>query len=127
MIWAGIVVLIIIAGGAWYLGTQKEEAAPTAQTNQNFGTYNYECDEHVIFSATIASDMSSIAVKATGSGTYPPESMLMKKTATSGVRYEGSGVVLTAKGETITLGEGDSAINCSPVSNPNEAPFNFGD
>ena len=127
MIWVGIVVLVIIAGGAWYLGTQKTEQTSMAQTNQNFGTYNYECDEHVMFSATMASDMSSVAIKATGTGTYPPASTLSKKTASSGVRYEGNGVVFTAKGETVTLGEGDSAINCSPVSTPGEAPFNFGD
>ncbi len=71
--------------------------------------------------------MSSIHVAASGNGAYPPASTLMKKTATSGVRYEGNGVTFTAKGETVTLGEGDSAINCSPVPNSDLAPFNFGD
>ena len=37
------------------------------------------------------------------------------------------GIVFTARGETVTLGVGDSAINCSPVQKPDEAPFNFGD
>ena len=134
-----VFVLVIIIAGVWYFNTSKRAVAPTnthnqtqttadtATTTQNFGTYAYECDEHVAFELTLASDVSSMHVKAAGIGVYPPETTLTKKTSVSGVRYEGNGVVLTAKGETVTLGEGDSAINCSPVPNPNSAPFNFGD
>jgi len=95
--------------------------------DDSFGTYTYECDERVTFIMRPASDMSSIQVAATGGGAYPPASTLVKKEAASGVRYEGNGVVFTARGETVTLGEGDSAINCSPVPSQDEAPFNFGD
>ncbi len=103
-------------------------ACPEALATNTLGTYSYECDEHVAFTMTPASDMSSVAVAPNGAtGTYPPQSTLVKKEATSGVRYEGNGVVFTARGETVTLGEGDSAINCSPVQNPDMAPFNFGD
>ena len=126
--YVGIAVLIIIVIGAvWYVMQNKAAAPATGTSASTFGTYQYECDEHVTFSMTPASDMSSIAIAPTGTGTYPPASTLLKKDAASGVRYEGNSVVFTAHGETVTLGEGDSAINCSPVNNPDEAPFNFGD
>jgi len=121
------VVVIIIIGGVWYV-TQKGSAAPaTGSAATNFGTYQYECDEHVTFSMTPASDMSSIAIAPSGTGTYPPASTLVHQTATSGVLYTGNGIVFTAHGETVTLGQGDSVINCSPVPDPDNAPFNFGD
>ena len=77
---------------------------------------------------TPSGDMASIAIAPTVAGaTYPPAVTLTKVAASSGVRYEGGGVIFTAHGETVTLGEGDSAINCSPVPNQDSAPFNFGD
>ncbi|MES2225201.1 MAG: hypothetical protein V4480_00130 [Patescibacteria group bacterium] len=105
----------------------KTTTATTATTSSaNLGTYAYECDEHVIFLMTPAADMSTLKI-APLTGAYPPSSTLIRKTSSSGVRYEGKGVIFTAHGETVTLGEGDSAINCSPVGNPDSAPFNFGD
>lgn len=121
----GILIILIGIGAAWYVNGAKS-AAPQGEAATDWGVYSYECDEHVGFTMKPSSDMSSIAIAPT-SGAYPPAMTLMKKDATSGVRYEGDGVVFTAKGETVTLGEGDSAITCSPVQNPDEAPFNFGD
>jgi hypothetical protein len=117
-------VLIIIAAGAWWFMNNKTENAQMAA--QDFGTYKYECDEHVTFTMTPASDMSSIRVTPSNGGTYPPASTLIKKEGASNL-YEGNGIIFSGNGETVTLGEGDSAINCSPVPNPDEAPFNFGD
>ncbi|MEK7601733.1 MAG: hypothetical protein AAB480_04345 [Patescibacteria group bacterium] len=123
-VWAVVIILILLIGAILY--NQKGSAgAPAAE---NFGTYSYECDERVTFTMTPASDMSTIAIAPdSADAVYPPAVTLTKKPATSGVRYEGGGVVFTARGETITLGEGDSAINCSPVPNPDSPPFNFGD
>lgn len=103
-------------------------SAPATATDAplNMGTYPYACDEHVMFSMTPLPGMKSIHIEPT-TGTYPPSSTLLEKPATSGVRYEGNGVIFTAKGETVVLGEGDSAIQCSPVEFPDSAPFNFGD
>lgn len=127
-----IVVLLAIAAIFWY--TRGTAAAPatssegTGTTLTTLGSYPYECDEHVTFTMTPSGDMGSIAIAPTVAGaTYPPAVTLIKATASSGVRYEGGGVIFTAKGETVTLGEGDSAINCSPVPNQESAPFNFGD
>ena len=94
---------------------------------QNFGTYPYECDEHVTFTMTPANDLNTILIQPTTPGAYPPRSVLLRNDTVAGTRYEGNGVIFTARGETITLGEGDSAINCSPLPNSNEPPFNFGD
>ncbi len=135
---AAIALFIIILGASGTLPMLRKRPAPapeaaapaqatTTAAAQSFGTYQYECDEHVAFSMTLSSDLNSMTLVPANGGAYPPAATLAKKASASGVRYEGSGVVLTAKGETITLGEGDSAINCSPVNNPDEAPFNFGD
>ncbi len=101
------------------------EAATTTQST-GMGTYAYQCDEHVGMTLTPAPDLKTIAIKPVG-GKYPPSATLKYIPAKTGVRYEGGGVVLTAHGETVTLGEGDSAINCSPAEMPDMAPFNFGD
>jgi membrane-bound inhibitor of C-type lysozyme len=129
-----VAVVVALAAVAFYFwpmitnapGAQVPAGQQGATTTQNFGTYSYECDEHVAFSMTLSADTNSMQVAPVQGGVFPPAVTLTKTTATSSVRYEGPGLVLTAKGETVTLGEGDSAINCSPVSNPNEAPFNFG-
>ncbi|MEO6536629.1 MAG: hypothetical protein ABIT47_02960 [Candidatus Paceibacterota bacterium] len=100
----------------------------TTKSNQNTGsgTFAYQCDEHVSMTLTPSADLKTIAIKSI-SGNYPPTATLTYIPAKTGVRYEGKGVVLTAHGETITLGEGDSAINCSPAELPDMAPLNFGD
>jgi|SRR3989344_2188953 len=123
-VWVGIIVVVLIIGAVLY--NQKGSAgAPAAD---NFGTYSYECDERVTFTITPASDMSTIAIAPSAAdAVYPPTVTLTKKPATSGVRYEGGGMVFTARGETVTLNEGDSAVNCSPVPSQNSPPFNFGD
>jgi hypothetical protein len=118
----GLVVIIIAAGGWWFMNNK----APAGESAQDFGTYSYECDENVKFTMTPSADMSSIRVAPAGGGAYPPVSTLTKKEGTN-ARYEGNGVLFSGNGETVTLGEGDSAINCSPVPNPDSPPFNFGD
>ena len=130
-----ILIIIVFLGGAyyWYSGKNMSAPAQTASTASttaasDLGTYSYECDEHVAFTMTPASDMQTIAIAPNGAtATFPPTATLQKQTATSGVKYVGGGVVFTAHGETVTLGEGESAINCSPLQNSDMAPFNFGD
>lgn len=125
-VWAGIIVVVLVIGAVLY--QQKSAASGEPAASGDLGTYAYECDERVTFTMTPASDMSAIAIApTTADAVYPPTVTLTKKPATSGVRYEGGGVVFTARGETVTLNEGDSAINCSPVPNPDSPPFNFGD
>ena len=120
--------VILIVGGSLYMVSAQKTAAPTKEgTNPTLGTYQYECDEHVKFSMTPSADMNSIHIKPSLSGVYPPESTLVKQASSSDVLYVGNGVALTARGETVTLGDGDSAIYCSPVQDPNLAPLNFGD
>lgn len=124
--WAILIIIIIGLVAFWYTKNAAPVASPDTQLT-SLGSYEYECDEHVGFVMTPAGDMNSIAIAATSSGAYPPASTLVKKDSATGVRYEGNGIIFTARGETVTLGERDSAINCSPVRNPDEAPFNFGD
>ena len=126
--------IIIIGLLVWYfLGSTKAASAPmvsqTATTTAStMGTYTYECDEHVGFTMTPSSDMGSIAIApSTVGASYPPAVTLYKEPASSGVRYTGGGVLFNAHGETVTLGEGDSMITCSPTPSQTEAPFNFGD
>ena len=133
------VVVVIIAGLAIWHYQSKSSAqnvpmipATTTSTSsasvadQGLGTYPYECDEHVTFSMTPSSDMSSI-VLAPRSGSYPATTTLVAVKTASGVEYQGGGITFTAKGEGVVLNENNTPINCSPVQDPNNAPFNFGD
>ncbi|CAN5698832.1 hypothetical protein BH11PAT2_BH11PAT2_05220 [soil metagenome] len=101
-------------------------ATTTASTTSTLGTYAYHCDEHVSMTLTPSNDAKTMEIKSVG-GAYPPTTTLSYIPAKTGVRYEGGKLVLTAHGETVTLGEGDSAINCSPAELPDMAPYNFGD
>ena len=118
------VAVLALTGAGAYAYVAKAPAPHDDEMNETFGSYAYECDEHVKLSITPAADMSFMKIAPVEGGAYPPAVTLMRVGAR---RYEGGGVVFTARGETVTLGEGDSAINCSPVPNPDEAPFNFGD
>ena len=129
----GALVIIIVGLLAWYfLGSARTASAPTVSQNatttqDNMGTYSYECDEHVAFTMTPSSDMGSIKLAPIGGSSYPPAVTLYRENAPTGSRYVGEGILFNAKGETVTLGEGDSMITCSPTPSQTEAPFNFGD
>jgi hypothetical protein len=116
--------LIFFGGIAWYV-----ESLAAKREMGKFGTYAYTCDEHVAFTMTPSSDLNSINIAPTSAdAAYPPaETLARVSSVTAGVRYEGPDVVFTGRGERVTLGEGNSAINCVPVQNPDLAPFNFGD
>jgi membrane-bound inhibitor of C-type lysozyme len=124
-----VVALIIIIIGVWYFTSAKTAGAPVTGSSQaaDFGTYPYECDEHVAFTMTPASDMSTIALAPSGSGTYPPATVLTKMATSSGALYQGGGLTFYGRGESVSLTQGTQSLNCSPVPNPDLAPFNFGD
>ncbi len=117
-VWGTVLVVLVIGAAVWYWSERQ------MQQQNDLGTYAYECDEHVAFAMTPAADMSTIRVKPT-IGLYPPDTVLHH--IGEGAYYEGDGVILRGNGESIVLGEGDSAINCSPVVSPDQAPFNWGD
>jgi membrane-bound inhibitor of C-type lysozyme len=122
----GIVVLIITGISVWYV--YLEGTAPTdSRAVGSLGTYAYECDEHVVFTMTPASDMSSIAIAPTADGVYPPALTLMRVESTSGARFEAGDFSFYGQGESVVLTEGDQSLNCSPVVSAEEAPFNWGD
>ncbi|MES2203572.1 MAG: hypothetical protein V4474_04595 [Patescibacteria group bacterium] len=123
-------IVLVLGFGVWYyFHTNKKVAV-------DFGTYAYECDEHVTFTLTPSADLKTIEIKTTSTGGWPPSGTLTKLgtmvTGPASVNYEGNGVVLAAKGEAVSLWEGDSnrvgetALNCSPVPDQNNAPFNWG-
>ncbi len=116
--WMLLIGLAVIVIGAYLYVSQARSA---------FGPdgYVYECDEHVTFGMTPAAGLDTVYVKPLRGGTYPPEGGLVRDKSAAGVRFEGNGVVMKAYGEMITIGEGDSAINCSPVTAVGITPFNF--
>ena len=126
VLFLGLLALVLVA---FMFVSPKLLSAPSeiATEPRDFGTYPYECDEHVTFTMTPSLNLDTILIQPTNPGAYPPRSVLLRNDTFAGTRYEGNGVIFTARGETITLGEGDSAINCSPLPNSNEPPFNFGD
>ena len=106
--------------------------APHVMPEKNSGPttylYNYECDEHVAFEVSFAPNMSALHIAPTDpKATFPPKGVLLKQPAGSGVRYANKDLVFTGHGEGVTLGEGEQALHCSPVTKPDEAPMNFGD
>ena len=120
-----VLVLVVLAGGGyWYMNmyTRQSIANP-----EDFGTYAYECDEHVTFALVPSEDMKTLRVTNSSMSAYPPNTVVTRIPSTSGGVYEGNNLRFVAHGETITLGEGDSTINCSPVPNTELAPLNFGD
>lgn len=121
---AVIVVLLLLAGG-WYWYQESQGTLTTSMGD--LGTYAYECDEHVSFTMTPSSDTHTLTIAPKVGSSYPPKSVLNHVATNSGARYEGNGLVFVAHGESVVLGEGDDALNCSPVSDPDNAPFNFGD
>ncbi len=128
-----VVAVLVVGAAAWYFLKPTTAVAPSLDkttpvdntiSSSDMGNYAYECDEHVTFTMTLSKDTNTI--KLVSNGSYPPPVTLTRVAATSGAKYTAEGLVMTAHGETVTLGEGDSAINCSPVPNQTEAPFNFG-
>lgn len=138
----GAILVLVAACLLWYLQfiltaepitatvATSSVATTTAEDNsmsQDLGTYPYECDEHVTFSMTPSLSMDTIALVPLR-GTYPATSTLTTTHATSGVEYVGNGMTFIGKGESVVLvSTGSAPLNCSPVQDPNNAPFNFGD
>jgi len=134
-----LVIIIVIGGAFWYMqSASKGSMATDMQDMQgmdmssttaaaNLGTYSYECDEHVTFSMTPASDMSSILITPLNPNGFPATTTLLQASSTSGVRYEANGTVFTGVGESVTFTNNGSTLNCSPVSSQDNAPFNFGE
>ena len=130
-IWA-VVIIIILALGYWYYSTHKAPQAPVTTTSDNavaanLGSYPYECDEHVMMTMSPSSDMKTITISGTDGAAYPPTVTLSEVAADSGVKYQGGEFTFVGKGESVTLTQGDQALNCSPVPIQDAAPFNFGD
>ena len=127
-----VVIIIILALGYWYYSTHRAPQTPVTTTSDstavaNLGSYPYECDEHVMMTMSPSSDMKTITISGTDGAAYPPTVTLSKVAADSGVKYQAGEYTFTGKGESVTLAQGDQTLNCSPVANPDAAPFNFGD
>jgi hypothetical protein len=130
IIGAAVVIAILFGGAYWFMNMQPATPDKNQVAAGGFGTYAYECDEHVTFTMSPTSDMSSITITPSNGAAYPPASTLAHKGAGphGGQMYEGNGVTFTGKGESVTITSARSApLNCSPVADPNNAPFNFGD
>lgn len=106
---------------------KHDSVMTTIPLTEKLFEYRYECDEHVSIGIVFLPDITALRITSTREGTFPATTTLLRMPTAKGTRYEGGDIILTARGETVTLGEGDSAINCSPVAVPDEAPFNFGD
>lgn len=138
-----IVVILIIVGVVWYTDTRSQNSAPVVGTpaqsssttsssdlapvQSSIGTFSYTCSDGNDITMTPADDMSKIELDPNGAQSNFPSTVLMQQAATSGARYEGQGMVLTALGETLTIERSGSSVTCKPVQNPDMAPFNFGD
>ena len=136
----GLGVLVLVGAAIWwYSPTQLPPATPSQQvadntsaaeqiaTSTTLGTYSYECDEHVTFKMTPAADMSSIRIEPFDNPAYPKAVTLLKQPSSSGARYEADETTFIGKGESVSFTQGDFGLNCSPMLDHGDAPFNFGD
>ena len=136
----GLGVFVLIGAAIWWYAPNKlPPPTPSQQvaqdisagemdaTSTTMGTYAYECDEHVTFTMTPAPDMSSIRIEPLNNPAYPKAVTLQKQPSPSGVRYESEETTFIGKGESVSFTQGDFGLNCSPVPDTENAPFNFGD
>jgi len=91
------------------------------------GEYGYRCGDGTEFTMRPSSDMSILKIFPATSAERIPEVTLARQESVSGSHYEGGGIVLYAKGETLTLTTNAYKATCLPVKEPDFAPFNFGD
>jgi len=113
------------------LRAEGSNEAPQVMPEKNTGPtarlYDYECDEHVSFEVSFAPNMSALHIAPRDAAAkYPPKGVLLKQPATTGVRYENKDLIFSGKGDGVTLGEGEQALHCSPVTKANEPTMNFG-
>jgi hypothetical protein len=123
IIW--LVVLAVILGGFVILverGAFQKEPAPAPEP----GDYAYRCDGGVELSVTPATDGSSVRLLP-GEGSAFEESVLLFKNGDEGARFEGNGIILIGAGEGIRVVAGTQTLNCQPVPDAENAPYNFGD
>lgn len=118
-----ITLIILLAAAVTAFLVIKKKEKPVEQTEY---AYSYECDEHVNLTMSLSPDMKSMRLEGVN-GTYPPATTLYQSEAVTGVQYEGNGMLVTGRGETLSIIEDELIINCSPVPSQDEAPFNFGD
>jgi membrane-bound inhibitor of C-type lysozyme len=130
-IWGAIIIIILATGALYIFGIKPAEPAQSEASSdsaqESWGSYAYECDGGVAFTMTPSADMSAIVIAPAAGASYPASATLAKADASSGVRYEGGGYVFTGKGESVVLTGSGESINCSPIPDPENAPFNFGD
>lgn len=89
--------------------------------------YGYRCEDGTEFSLAPSLDMTLVHIIPVSKTDKIPEVILTDVETESGVRYEGSGVALEGKGETVTLVFNNATTTCNPMQVPDEAPINFGD
>lgn len=121
-----LAVAVIIVGAVWYTRTPEESTSTQGGT---FGSYPYTCDQNVQFVMTPSEDMGTITVEPVEGMAYPSASILADSPTDSGRRFKSGAFEFHGKGETVTLYDvaADKSYTCSPLPNPDEPPFNFGD
>lgn len=117
----GIVAVVVLVGGGWYVYQNKGGAA--------VGEYAYVCDNGSSFSMTPSPDMSFITAFAGAQGMFTGKVVLNKMGDAN--HYEsgptGTLVTLSGAGEEMQLTVGSQSTVCNPVPSQDMAPWNWGD
>lgn len=119
---AGLIFVVFI-GVLLFTHYDRDGAERIADT----GAYSYICNGSSGFTLIPAADMSYLDLNNVPSA--PAKLRVTRTDPQSGeaARYEGGGVTLVGIGESVKIMHGESDFDCSPVQNPDEAPFNWGD
>lgn len=121
LLWV-VAVLIVLSGAYYFLvGPGKD----TKEEGGDMGSYSYTCDSGAEFSMIPASDVSTIRVTPGAGATFVATTLTQVSGTNS--RFEGGDMVFMGEGEQVTLSFSGTILVCTPKSNPDMAPWNWGD
>ncbi len=122
-IWAIVVLIIIVGGGAYFYKTQ------TPAHMQDLGMYPYTCDNGSTFNLSPLEGLKTVQVSADTQGMFTGTATLalMSGTSYKGTAPDGQQVMLVGNGETIHLTVGSTQATCNPKPSQDSAPWNWGD
>lgn len=93
------------------------------------GEYPYRCTDGTEFSMTPSADVQQVTLYPVSNVDHIAKTTLERVKSDSGARFEYApdGLVFFGKGESVQLIGRSFSTTCTPVSDKDNAPFNWGD
>lgn len=117
------IIALLLAGGAWYMYSNKGGFSGMTEAEYSMGSYEYMCADGTAFTMEPSSDGTLVRI----SGLAIPQTTLSFTDGTAGQRFEGGDMVFVGAGEEVQLTRNGSTISCNPKPSTENAPWNWGD